>query len=225
MAPRVSGRQQIPKARRPSIQSNGVAFDWPESEANARAGRKPLAGTRRGSPIPWPRPLPQGVEPRFGARRGTNSRSGGISNRGGRPTWRFEMRFVCDERHSLPAADHAGPARYGSGAIGFHWTVAALIVFLGALGLLFDDIPKESRPFWINVHGCVGLIYFALVIARLVWRATHTPPELPSDVGEFSDAVQPRSITSSTRRWFSFPYSALSPSCGMAGPSTTGCSN
>jgi cytochrome b561 len=77
-------------------------------------------------------------------------------------------------------------ARYGSGAISFHWTVAALIVFLGALGLLFDDIAKDSRPFWINVHGCVGLIYFALVIARLVWRAKHTPPDLPSDVGEFS---------------------------------------
>ena len=78
------------------------------------------------------------------------------------------------------------PARYGAGAIGFHWTVAALVVFLGGLGLLFDDIPKETRPFWINVHGCVGLIYFALVIARLVWRATHTPPDLPPDIGEFS---------------------------------------
>ena len=50
----------------------------------------------------------------------------------------------------------------------FHWAVAALVVFLGTLGLLFDDIPKESRPFWINIHGCVGLVYFALVIARLV---------------------------------------------------------
>ena len=26
------------------------------------------------------------------------------------------------------------PARYGTGAVTFHWTVAALIVFLGALG-------------------------------------------------------------------------------------------
>jgi cytochrome b561 len=47
----------------------------------------------------------------------------------------------------------SAPERYDAGAIAFHWTVAALIVFLGALGLLFDDIPKESRPFWINVHG------------------------------------------------------------------------
>ena len=43
--------------------------------------------------------------------------------------------------------------RYDSGAIAFHWTVAAVIVFLGVLGLLFDDIPKPMRPFSINVHG------------------------------------------------------------------------
>jgi cytochrome b561 len=77
-------------------------------------------------------------------------------------------------------------ARYGAGAITFHWTTAALIVFLGSLGLLFEDIPREARPFWINVHVCVGLLYLALVIARLLWRATHTAPELPPDVGEFS---------------------------------------
>jgi cytochrome b561 len=77
-------------------------------------------------------------------------------------------------------------ARYGAGAVAFHWTAAALIVFLGSLGLLFDDIPIEARPFWINVHVCVGLFYFALVIARLLWRATHKPPDLPPDIGEFS---------------------------------------
>jgi cytochrome b561 len=78
------------------------------------------------------------------------------------------------------------PARYGAGAVAFHWTTAALIVFLGSLGLLFDDIPREARPFWINVHVCVGVFYFALVIARLLWRATHKPPDLPPGVGEFS---------------------------------------
>src|SRR5271165_3502035 len=91
------------------------------------------------------------------------------------------MRDTVSRLGGAPAA-----ASYGAAAIAFHWTVAVLIVFLGALGLLFDDIPRESRPFWINVHGCVGLIYFALVIARLLWRATHTPPDLPSDVGEFT---------------------------------------
>ena len=79
----------------------------------------------------------------------------------------------------------AAQARYDTGAIAFHWTLAALIVFMGGLGLLFDDIPKASRPFWINVHGSVGLIYLALVIARLGWRAGHRPPPMPASVGAF----------------------------------------
>jgi len=81
--------------------------------------------------------------------------------------------------------DIAAPERYDIGAIAFHWTVAALIVFLGCLGLLFDDIPREARPFWINVHGSVGLVYFGAVIARLAWRAGHRPPPMPAGVGEF----------------------------------------
>jgi cytochrome b561 len=75
--------------------------------------------------------------------------------------------------------------RYGSAAIAFHWIAAALIVFLGTLGLLFNDIPREARPFWINVHVCVGMIYLALVVARLAWRSAHRPPDLPSDIGAF----------------------------------------
>ena len=85
------------------------------------------------------------------------------------------------------AEQQVAPAieRYGSGAVAFHWAVAALIVFLGTLGILFGDIPKEWRPFWINVHGSVGLVYLALVIGRIAWRATHRPPDLPPDIGEF----------------------------------------
>ena len=87
----------------------------------------------------------------------------------------------------LAAGQRIAPAltRYGSTAVAFHWTVAALVVFLGTLGLLFDDIPKELQAFWINAHGCVGLVYFALVIARLAWRISHKPPDLPPDIGEF----------------------------------------
>jgi cytochrome b561 len=49
----------------------------------------------------------------------------------------------------LAAGQRVAPAliRYGSTAVAFHWVVAGLVVFLGTLGLLFDDIPKESRPF------------------------------------------------------------------------------
>src|SRR5271168_4162136 len=56
-------------------------------------------------------------------------------------------------RRGLSADERSGEARRGTraralraGAVTFHWKVAALIVFLGGLGLLFDDIPRGARP-------------------------------------------------------------------------------
>jgi len=87
-----------------------------------------------------------------------------------------------ETRASLRLAPAA--ARYGEGAIAFHWLVAALIGFLGVLGLSFGYIPREQRAFWINLHVCVGLVYFGLVLARLVWRTVHRPPDPPPEIGE-----------------------------------------
>jgi len=90
--------------------------------------------------------------------------------------------------NEMRASQKLAPAavRYGEGAIAFHWLVAALIAFLGVLGLSFGYIPKEQRAFWINLHVCVGLVYFGLVLARLAWRALHRPPDLPPDIGAFT---------------------------------------
>lgn len=85
-------------------------------------------------------------------------------------------------RQTVPPAR----TRYGAGAIAFHWIVAGLIVFLGTLGLLFEDLPRESQAFWINGHGTVGLLYFILVLGRIGWRMSHPVPDLPPDIGEFS---------------------------------------
>ncbi len=87
-------------------------------------------------------------------------------------------------RDSVAGRPAAKPERYDSTAVAFHWTVAALILFLGALGLLFDEIPREARPFWINLHATVGLVYFGLLIARVVWRTTHRAPEPPARMGD-----------------------------------------
>jgi cytochrome b561 len=80
----------------------------------------------------------------------------------------------------------AGPAAYGPIAMALHWTIAALIVVAGILGLLHDSWPRATQAFWINVHAIVGLSILMLVAARIRWRLRHTPPDLPPDVGEFS---------------------------------------
>jgi cytochrome b561 len=72
---------------------------------------------------------------------------------------------------------------YGRGAIAFHWAVALLVVWVGALGLLHDSWPKRSHLLWINIHALLGLALWLLVIARYGWRMAHPVPDLPDDVG------------------------------------------
>ena len=76
--------------------------------------------------------------------------------------------------------------RYDPGAIRFHWTMAVLIVIVGVLGLLHDSWPKGTQSFWINIHALIGLLVWALLMARFWWRTTHPPPPLPAEAGELS---------------------------------------
>ena len=82
--------------------------------------------------------------------------------------------------------EQAAAEGYGPVAIALHWAVFLLVVAVGWLGLLHDDWPRATQAFWINIHALLGLLMFALVLTRIAWRRTHTPPDLPPDVGEFS---------------------------------------
>jgi cytochrome b561 len=82
--------------------------------------------------------------------------------------------------------------RYGNAAITFHWSMFALVLMVGTLGLLHDDWHKKTQGYWINVHALSGLLLWGVVIARFIWRMKHTPPALPDDAGAIA-------------RWFSSP--------------------
>jgi cytochrome b561 len=100
--------------------------------------------------------------------------------------------MTLGSRTTAPATTPAAPSavrRYGPVALSLHWIMAALILFSGILGLLLDDWPKASKLFWINIHAQVGLLVLVLLLARIWWRRTHTPPELPPEVGEISRRV------------------------------------
>lgn len=75
------------------------------------------------------------------------------------------------------------PVRYGSAAMAFHWTMAALVVVVGVLGLLHDSWSRGTQAFWINIHAVLGLLVWALLMARFWWRVRHPPPELPAHTG------------------------------------------
>ena len=73
-------------------------------------------------------------------------------------------------------------ARYDLGTIAFHWTMAALIIAIFAIGLSIDAFPKEQKSLWINLHSVFGLLVLVLWVGRLIWRVTHKAPPLPDSM-------------------------------------------
>jgi cytochrome b561 len=90
---------------------------------------------------------------------------------------------------TMLAAAPSAVRRYTPVAMSLHWIMAMLILFVGILGLLLDDWPKATKLFWINIHAQIGMLILVLLIARIWWRRTHTPPELPPEVSEISRRV------------------------------------
>ncbi|HEX7819821.1 MAG TPA: cytochrome b [Sphingobium sp.] len=72
--------------------------------------------------------------------------------------------------------------RYSGIAITLHWLIAFLIIFAVGLNWAWDGgvIPDEKVRYAINWHKSIGILVLGLAIMRLLWRATHRPPAMPS---------------------------------------------
>jgi cytochrome b561 len=92
------------------------------------------------------------------------------------------------------------PSRYTKTAIILHWLIAIFIALMFGLGWFMADLPKEApkqlaydlfdlgvytwqlaeeaspRTFYFNLHKSLGLSVLALIVLRVLWRITHTPP-------------------------------------------------
>ena len=92
------------------------------------------------------------------------------------------------------------PTRYTKTAIVLHWLIAIFIALMFVLGWYMAELPKEApkqmaydlfdlgiytwqvaeevspRTFYFNLHKSLGLTVLALIVLRILWRITHTPP-------------------------------------------------
>ncbi|WP_350333835.1 cytochrome b [Coralliovum pocilloporae] len=66
---------------------------------------------------------------------------------------------------------------YGSIAKLFHWASALLIIGLLGLGLYMEDLPPSFEKVELYaLHKSLGMIAFALAVARLLWSSLSSRP-------------------------------------------------
>jgi len=76
-----------------------------------------------------------------------------------------------------------GPPGYTPVARALHWTMAVLVLFMIVVGFYIANV--EEGPYHdllYDLHKSVGVLIVPLVLFRLFYRLTHTPPPLPADL-------------------------------------------
>jgi cytochrome b561 len=76
-------------------------------------------------------------------------------------------------------AHHEPIAGYGLTARLFHWLTAILVLIQIPLGILVANFDLGAL---YNLHKSNGVLILLVVICRLLWRMTHQPPPLSSDI-------------------------------------------
>jgi len=74
--------------------------------------------------------------------------------------------------------------RYTRTAMTLHWLIALAVLGQIAFGWYLQFIPRGApdRTVFVNFHKSTGLVIGLLIVLRLVWRLTHTPPPLPESM-------------------------------------------
>jgi len=68
--------------------------------------------------------------------------------------------------------------RYSTGAIWFHWIIAALVIFNIVVGLFHDGVPALRAL--MPAHKAIGITVLILTLGRIAWRFAHPAPALPA---------------------------------------------
>jgi cytochrome b561 len=75
------------------------------------------------------------------------------------------------------------PQRYDQRTIVFHWLTAATIAVMWLIPQVIDQFTGATRIYVRSVHILLGVALLALVVARLVWRATGGRRLPPAETG------------------------------------------
>lgn len=72
--------------------------------------------------------------------------------------------------------------RYTATARALHWAMAAIIIVAWAIGYYANTLVygvDAGKGATITLHKSIATLTLFLVVARIIWRSFHRPPELP----------------------------------------------
>lgn len=83
------------------------------------------------------------------------------------------------------------PAAWTRTTIALHWLIALLMFGAFGLGWVMTDIPglTPTKLRYYSWHKWLGVTVFALVVLRVLWRATHRAPGLPPAMAAWQRAA------------------------------------
>ena len=80
--------------------------------------------------------------------------------------------------------------RYTSTAKTLHWLISLMIFCMLLLGFYMSDLPlSPDKLKFYSWHKWAGVTVFLLVIIRLGWRITHTPPAMPEEMPQLQQVT------------------------------------
>jgi len=111
----------------------------------------------------------------------------------------------------------AGGWRYDGVAQAFHWLVVAMLITQYFVALLLSYfLPKSAEAGLAEWHFSVGSSVLVVMLARLAWRLTHTPPPPPKDL---SPGLR---LLSRATHWVFYAVLIVLPVLGWAAASADG---
>ena len=88
----------------------------------------------------------------------------------------------------------AAKTKYDTVAMGLHWLIAALLIFMLIFGEDLMEAGEGGGSLAPSVHVSIGSAILALTVLRLVWRLANPPPAYPAGMARWeqmaSKAVQ-----------------------------------
>lgn len=67
--------------------------------------------------------------------------------------------------------------RYGAVSQCLHWLIALLVIVMLCVGFFLEDMPSAYKGTAYMLHKSTGLLIFALIVVKLLWRFVSPSPD------------------------------------------------